>query len=264
MDLSSTISPHLPFLRRFSRALTGSQQSGDAYVAAVLDSIIADPSSLHPETDIRVALYRQYCRMWQCVSANMKSFGLSETNGGRPHVTMSATVPQAREAFLLSGVEGFGIDDIGLILDCSAGQVRLLLTEATKSFAFQAATDVLVIEDEPIIAMDIEDMLQSLGHRITGIARTENQALELAARIRPGLILADIHLAEGSSGLDAVAKILQQFSVPVIFITAFPERFLTGDRPEPAFLISKPYLPDMVKAIISQALMAHVDEKKAA
>ena len=264
MDLSSSISPNLPFLRRFSRALTGSQQSGDAYVAAVLDSIIADPASLNAGADIRVALYRQYCRIWQSVSANMKSPGLSETYGGRPHVIMSATVPQAREAFLLSGVEGFGVDDIGLILDCSVGQVRLLLTEAATSFVSQAATDVLVIEDEPIIAMDIEDILQSLGHRITGIARTENQALELAALIRPGLILADIQLAEGSSGLDAVAKILQRFSVPVIFITAFPERFLTGDRPEPAFLISKPYLPDMVKAIISQALMAHADEKQAA
>ena len=264
MNLSSTVSPHLPFLRRFSRALTGSQQSGDSYVAAVLESIIADPSSLESETDIRVALYRQYCRIWQSVSFNMKSSETADPFGGRPHQMIGAISPKAREAFLLSGVEGFGVDDIALILDCSTAQVKLLLTEATVSFASQASTDVLVIEDEPIIAMDIEDILLSLGHRITGIARTENQALELAARERPGLILADIQLADGSSGLDAVAKILRQFSVPVIFITAFPESFLTGERPEPAFLISKPYLPDMVKAVISQALLTHVESRAVA
>ncbi len=264
MNLSSTVSPHLPFLRRFSRALTGSQHSGDSYVAAVLDSIIADPACLKSATDIRVSLYRQYCRIWQSVSFNMKSNEIADPFGGRAHQTMAPISPKAREAFLLSGVEGFGVDDIGLILDCSAEQVELLLAESAASFASQAATDVLVIEDEPIIAMDIEDILQSLGHRITGIARTENQALELAAREPPGLILADIQLADGSSGLDAVTKILQRFSVPVIFITAFPESVLTGERPEPAFLISKPYLPGMVKAVISQALLTHVESRAAA
>lgn len=264
MNLSSSISPNLPFLRRFSRALTGNQQSGDAYVAAVLDSIIADPASLNSEPDIRVALYRQYCRIWQSVSFNMKSPSVAVPSGGRPHQMMGSVSPMAREAFLLSGVEGFGVDEIGLILDCSAGQVQLLLAESTATFATQAATDVLVIEDEPIIAMDIEDILISLGHRVTGIARTESQALLLAATKRPGLILADIQLADGSSGLDAVGKILQLFTVPVIFITAFPESVLTGERSEPAFLISKPYLPDMVKTVISQALMIHADARAAA
>ncbi len=264
MNLSSAIFPHLPFLRRFSRALTGSQQSGDAYVAAVLDSIIADPASLKSGIDVRVALYRQFCGIWQSVSFNMKSSGLSDPFGGRPHQMMAALSPMAREAFLLSSVEGFGVDEISVILDSSAGHVKALLAESTASFAVQVSVKVLVIEDEPIIAMDIEDILLSLGHRITGIARTETQALELAARERPGLILADVQLADGSSGLDAVGKILQQFSVPVIFITAFPESVLTGERPEPAFLISKPYMPDMVKAVISQALMFQTDEKAAA
>jgi len=47
---------------------------------------------------------------------------------------------------------------------------------------------------------------------------------------------------------------LRSFQVPVIFITAYPDRLLTGERPEPAFLITKPYQPDTVKAIVSQAL----------
>ena len=116
------------------------------------------------------------------------------------------------------------------------------------------AADVLVIEDEPLIAMDIEDIVTGLGHRICGIARTRDQAVQIAMRNRPGLVLADIQLADGSSGIDAVNDMLRQFEVPVIFITAYPERLLTGERPEPAFLITKPYDPNAVKATISQAL----------
>ena len=113
---------------------------------------------------------------------------------------------------------------------------------------------MLIIEDETFIAMDLETLVESLGHRVLGIARTHTEALALARKKTPGLILADIQLADGSSGLDAVNELLKTFEVPVIFITAYPERFLTGERPEPAFLIAKPFQPAMVSAIASQAL----------
>jgi CheY-like chemotaxis protein len=254
MNLSSSIAPHLPFLRRYSRALTGDQQSGDAYVAALLESVIADPSGMQAAADIRVALYRDFCRLWESVSLNMSTSRPSENWEASAQQHLGAVSPKAREAFLLMAVEGFKADDICHILACQTDEVALLLAEASATITKQVATDVMVIEDEPIIAMDIEEILRSLGHRITGIARTEKQALELVSSKRPGLILADIQLADGSSGLEAVGKILRQFEVPVIFITAFPERLLTGERPEPTFLITKPFMPDMVKAVISQAL----------
>ena len=81
---------------------------------------------------------------------------------------------------------------------------------------------------------------------------------------RPGLILADIQLADGSSGLDAVNELLRTFEVPVIFITAYPERFLTGERPEPTYLITKPFLPETVQATIGQALFFHSLRREAA
>ena len=102
--------------------------------------------------------------------------------------------------------------------------------------------------------MDIESLVQSLGHRVNGVARTHTEAIEAVERQRPGLVLADIQLADGSSGLDAVNEMLSSFAVPVVFITAYPERLLTGERPEPAFLITKPFQPETVKAVISQAL----------
>lgn len=76
----------------------------------------------------------------------------------------------------------------------------------------------------------------------------------MVAERRPGLVLADIQLADGSSGLDAVDDILGLGDVPVIFITAYPERLLTGNRPEPTYLVTKPFQEATVRAAISQAL----------
>ena len=264
MNLAANIAPHLPYLRRFSRALTGSQYSGDAYVAAVLEALIADPAQFQGEPDIRTSLYRTYCRLWESISLNLKSpdHGLDwEATAQRQ---LSNIAPKAREAFLLMAVEGFSKVEIGVILGRSPAEVLSLLEEASQTIADQVATDVLIIEDEPIIAMDLEALVESLGHRVTGVARTETEALHLASIKRPGLVLADIQLADGSSGMDAVNKILLNLEVPVIFITAFPERLLTGEKPEPAFLITKPFMPDMVKAVVSQALFFDTKPRAAA
>lgn len=254
MKLSSSIAPHLPFLRRYSRALTGNQNSGDAYVAALLEALISDPSKFDIGPNIRIALYRGYSRIWESISLNMKRTddGLDwETNA---HRQLSSIAPNAREAFLLTSLEGFTRQETSQILSRTVEEINTLLEEATHSIIAQVATDVMIIEDEPIIAMDLEAVLDSLGHRVTGVARTEKEAIHLASIKRPGLILADIQLADGSSGINAVNKILHNINVPVIFITAFPERLLTGDKPEPAFIITKPFRPDMVRAVVSQAL----------
>jgi CheY-like chemotaxis protein len=252
MKLAASIAPHLPFLRRFSRALTGNQNSGDAYVVALLEALIADPGTFEAEPGIRVSLYRTYCKLWESVSLNVKGTGSAfEMMAQRQ---LSHIAPHARQAFLLMSIEGFNKQEIGVILSQSPPLIDALLEEASRTILHQVATDVMIIEDEPIIAMDLEALLESLGHRVTGVARTEKEAIHLASVKRPGLILADIQLADGSSGIDAVNNILKTVAVPVVFITAFPERLLTGEKPEPAFLITKPFMPDMVKAVVSQAL----------
>ena len=76
----------------------------------------------------------------------------------------------------------------------------MLLEEAHQDIAAQIATDVVVIEDEPLIALDLQELLKGLGHRVVGVARTEREAIAAVAKTRPGLVLADIQLADGSSG----------------------------------------------------------------
>jgi DNA-directed RNA polymerase specialized sigma24 family protein len=249
---SQAVAQHLPFLRRYARALSGGQESGDAYVATTLEALIADPGVLEEGSGPRAGLYRLFTKIWNSVPIN----GTADPASARLPVErrLANITPRARQAFLLMALEGFSEQEAASILDVDVPTLRQLVEDSGRELAAEIATDVLIIEDEAFIAMDLEALVESLGHRVLGVARTRSEAVALAKKKQPGLILADIQLADGSSGLDAVNDLLHTFEVPVIFITAFPERFLTGERPEPAFLIAKPFQPAMVSAIASQAL----------
>lgn len=253
MSTSKAIAPHLSYLRRFARALAGTQAAGDAYVAATLEVLIEDPEAFDSALDPRVALYRTFAGLWNSVDINLKPEGPASAPTPVDRKLESIT-PLPRQAFLLCAVEGFSPAEAAQILAIDVAKVDELIDLAGREIAAQVATDVLIIEDEPMIAMDLESIVEGLGHRVTGVARTHAEALKAVDERKPGLVLADIQLADGSSGLDAVNEMLGSFAVPVIFITAYPDRLLTGERPEPAFLITKPYQPDTVKAIVSQAL----------
>lgn len=254
MSLSARIAPHLPYLRRFARASTGSQASGDALVAATLEAIIADVSVVPDLSSDRISLYRVFTKLFTSIDIRIPESTTVPAWESRASANLSTIAPLPRQAFLLVAVEGFSEAEAAEALDIDEDRFAGLLAEASEEISRQVATDVLVIEDEPLIAMDIEQMVESLGHRVVGIARTHKEATALFKTSRPKMVLADIQLADGSSGIDAVNEILASAQVPVIFITAFPERLLTGERPEPAFLVTKPFNPDMVKALISQAL----------
>ena len=252
MSPAQLVVQYLPYLRRYARALTGSQVAGDAYVAATLETLVSDPAAIGGQGPGKGAPVPGFTRVWDLLGVD----GESEPAGPGPpaEVRLGQITALPRQAFLLSSLEGFSEEEAAVILDATVDRVRELVDEAGRELAADIATDIMIIEDEPLIAMDLESLVEGLGHRVTGIARTRTEAVSLARGRRPGLILADIQLADGSSGLDAVNDLLETFEVPVIFITAYPERFLTGERPEPAFLIAKPFQPANVSAVISQAL----------
>lgn len=255
MSVSQAISAQVPYLRRFARALTGNQQGGDAYVLAALETIVAEPGSIKEGPGLRAGLYRIFLKVWESMPVNthVDHSGPSGDERG-VHRNLDAISLRPRIAFLLSALEGFSNPEIASTLSVSERDVQELIDRAGTEIADQIRTDVLIIEDEPFIALDLQQLVGDLGHNIVGIARTHGEAIDLVSKSRPGLILADIQLADGSSGLEAVNQILESFSVPVIFVTAYPERFLTGAPPEPAFLVTKPFSVDSLKAVISQAL----------
>ena len=253
MQSSRMVAQFLPYLRRYARALTGSQGSGDAYVVATIEALLKEPELINDSEKPRVALFRLFSRIWNSLAVNGVADPMDSGATPLDH-RLSHITPRARQAFLLISLEGFSEIEAANVLGIDLPALRHLAEEAGREMAAQIATDVLIIEDEMLIAMDLEALVEGLGHEAVGIARTQKEAMALAKVKRPGLILADIQLADGSSGLDAVNALLASFEVPVIFITAYPERFLTGERPEPAFLITKPFQPAMVSAVNSQAL----------
>lgn len=254
-DIHGAIAPHLPFLRRFARALTGSQDSGDAYTVATLEAIIADRSAFDTSIAARPALFKAFHAVWSSAgsTAGDAAPGASAVESATQK-RLAQLAPPSREAFLLGALEDFNSGEIAAIMGQPTGEIQMLQQAAIADIEKQTAARILIVEDEPIIAMDIESIVLELGHTSVGIADTRAIAVQMAEDERPDLILSDIQLADGSSGVDAAHDILAKIDVPIIFITAFPERLLTGTRPEPTFLITKPFKRSAVQAAVSQAL----------
>ncbi len=263
MPISDRITPHLPHLRRYARALTGTQTSGDAYVAATLEAILMDPAVYANVGDDRQCLFRLLSRMISSLPISISDSVSIRPGVGAP-VDLGAVPPRVRQALLLVTMESFPTTQAAEILETDEAEVCALLDTAFREIAAQSETGIMIIEDEPLIAMDLADMVSNMGHHVTGIARTQAEAEKLWGDTKPGLILADVKLADGSSGIDAVTSILASTQLPVIFITAYPEKLLTGERPEPAYLVSKPFHPDTVKVLINQALMTNQAQAAAA
>lgn len=253
MALSHAIAEHLPYLRRYARALCGTQQSGDAYVRACLEAIVADTSVLDATSSPRVGLYKLFHTLWTTTNIDISS--------PRPRSLASVErrleqlTPAHRQALLLTAMEGFNVSDTARILGVAESEVKDMVGKAVREISDQPSTKVLIIEDEPIISLDLQSIVREMGHTVAAIATTRDEAVRAARKTEPGLVLADIKLADGSSGIDAVRQILSEVQVPIVFITAYPERLLTGERPEPTFLVTKPFVPETVRVAISQALL---------
>ena len=265
-NLSTLIAPHLPYLRRFARALCGSQGSGDAFVASTLEAVIEDRSTIDLRLAPRVALYRLFYSIWSSARVGGADAGDADAADIDADVAVLGTAeaarltPQSRRLLLLTSIEEFGLEDAAAVMSISPEDAETMLRHARDELARERRARVMIIEDEPIIAVDIESIVLGMGHEAVGIADTRRTAVALAAETEPDLVLADVQLADGSSGIKAVEEILGAMSVPVVFITAYPERLLTGDRPEPTYLVTKPFRPESVEAAIAQALFHHARE----
>jgi DNA-directed RNA polymerase specialized sigma24 family protein len=210
MALAHAIAEHLPYLRRYARALCGTQKSGDAYVRACLETIVADPMVIGSDTTPRVALYRLFHQLWASANLDLRS-----TAGSRPQTAgvekkLGELTPARRQALLLTAMEGFNVSDTARILEVGEEDVKQMVAQAVREISDQPSTKVLIIEDEPIISLDLQSIVREMGHTVAAIATTRDEAVRAARKTEPGLVLADIKLADGSSGIDAVRQILSE------------------------------------------------------
>lgn len=252
MSDANSILELLPFLRRYARALTGSQTRGDNCVRLCLETILAEPGRMEGR-DAKLQLFKAFHDAWRAVDTQIASPRRPERDSQLSH-GLAALPSMERQVLLLAFLEEFSLEDTAMIVGVTEREARALLDRARNQVQLVSSVPILIIEDEPMIAMEIARIVRHLGHRVCGTAARQSDAIELAARTQPALILADIQLKGNDSGITAVQEILKNVEVPVIFVTGFPERLLTGDKLEPAFVIPKPFSPEMLKAAIGQAL----------
>ncbi len=252
-NLSESITSALPFLRRYARAVTGSQKQGDEWVRLCAEVILNQPGLVKVSPNTKLEVFALFHRLRQ-------PFGGLETAGDGASVSdrlkesLTEMAPQQRQVLLLTVLEGFTVSDAAHILGIGVDAAERSLQEARRELQRVASVRVLVIEDEAVIALDVADIVRNAGHEVVGIAATEKAAVDLAKKHSPHLVLADIQLRGSDSGISAVKQIMKAMTVPVIFVTGYPERLLTGTQLEPAFVISKPFDPDLLRAAIAQAL----------
>jgi CheY-like chemotaxis protein len=206
----------LPGARRFARALCGNQVEGDRLVAAALTAGL-------PPLPAQIALYAAIA---------------GAPRGAEAPQLLS---PLERRLLLLLDLERLSPAEAAQALGIAEAGAEAMAAGAHEKLRQASATDVLIIEDEPLIAMDIRQLVERSGHRVVGVAASEQAAIELAQRQRPGLILADVNLGRGGDGIEAVRRILASATAPVIFVTAYPERLLLADGVPAAFVIRKPF-----------------------
>lgn len=254
------VAAQLPYLRRYARALAGSQERGDEIVRLALQQLLAQ-SGTGSGPIARADLFRCVHNVRDRVPVPPRTVadtGLPPGEGDIVQRRVEERVGQLptsnREALLLVHTEGFPHSEAAYILGVSTEKLSALLGEAWASLKGEDRARVLIIEDEPVIALDVAGIVTDMGHQVVGIAARSDQAVALARKERPNLILADIQLEDGNTGILAVEEILRHAEVPVVFVTAFPERLLTGERIEPAFIVSKPFEPDVLQIAVSQAL----------
>ncbi len=253
MTLEQGLSQQLCMLRRYARALLGSQAAGDEAVRRSLVALQAAAIDINALPDAKL-------RLFQTFSQTLATHDDSEA---KPVLQGSIEIDHAladldvvaRQCFLLTSLEEFPVPQVAAILGLSEDKVMAAICQAMTQLSALPQATVMIVEDEPIIAMDLQSIVQSMGHAVGGIARTHARAVAMAKQYPPDLVLADIRLADDSSGLEAAMDILSSQNIPVIFITAYPQRLLTGQRPEPTFLIRKPFSQEQVRAAIAQALM---------
>jgi CheY-like chemotaxis protein len=101
----------------------------------------------------------------------------------------------------------------------------------------------------------LKRIAEGLGHRVVGIADTTKSAVAMGAEHTPDIVLCDIHLADGSLGTDAIAEMNLPTEVPVVFITAYPEKYLATLNEGPSYLITKPFDADYLQAVIGHAMI---------
>lgn len=199
MSFRQQLATQLLYLRRYARALTGSQTLGDAAVRETLEALLDAPEQWDTEAPVKTELFRIFHRIWNSdIIAPLQSRGRSGV--------IAEFLIKRRQSLLLSTVEGFTEDEVAKILGISESDVNSHVVAARSAIEDALAARVVIMEDESIIALHIQQIVESVEREAIAIVRTRVEAVAKARNERLELVLADISLADGASGIDSVKE----------------------------------------------------------
>lgn len=116
---------------------------------------------------------------------------------------------------------------------------------------------VFLVEDEAIIAMELEDRLEALGHEVCGHAARGEQALSMVPNARPDVVLMDVNLGSGLSGIQVAEQLRETMTgLPIVFLSAYTAAELRQRAPQNIIqnYVVKPYDPDELNLQLEGAL----------
>lgn len=244
MDILAELTRRLPRLRRVARMLVGNQETGDDLVTLVLERLSRQRIHTQGES-AEVIVWRS---LFEVATGEIARIPIANTE------TLIGEF-----GIIVTELEGLPTDFIAELTRHPPDLVATLMADAQAAQSGGPVTRVMIIEDEPFVAADIASIIESLGHQVVAKVATRRDAVAFATQHELELVLTDVQLAEGSSGIDAVDEILTLQELPVIYVTAFPERLLTGQRQEPTFLIEKPFTTQSVVSVVKRALHIRVN-----
>ncbi|MBP2231506.1 response regulator [Azospirillum agricola] len=237
---------HLPYLRRYARALTGTSGRGDALVTRTLEWYLEAQGAADLS---RGALYRHLNQLQDegAVPPSVAPYHPVES-------ALMALDETDRRLYLLVNLEDLPVADAAAVLGLPPEDAVHRLTHARDRVRARLTATILIVEDDAIIAYDLAETVRGMGHIVCGNAATMDEALTLAAEHRPTLALMDIRLADGDNGLEVARELRAQRFLPVIFVTAFPDDLAKHGLEHLGPVIPKPFTRDQIEQAITRAV----------
>jgi len=245
-------------MRRYGRALTGSTIRGDDLVTRAVEAALTEPERYQLDTDDEpVTRRRLYTLLNELFDADTGPAGASVSlaEPGHPIETALSSLPeQERRVFLLVSLEELSTPQAADVMGVPAEEARDALARAQNAMREQLVANILIVEDDAIIAYDLTETVLGMGHKVCGTAATMEEALAAAAANQPSLALMDLRLAHGGSGITTAQALRETRALPIIFVTAFAEELKQRGLDYLGPVIKKPFTREQIERAITQAV----------
>lgn len=254
--------PFVPSLTRHALALAGSEQAAAERVRLCLELLAAQPERLNGD-DIRVALFRAFHDLWSPGHTAAPESEASPFEALAGHDSPGWSDPLEQCVLQLIYVERFSQKRTADILCVDERQIAEILLKGGHRSRLPVHASALIVEDDALMAKHLNEIMQDLGLTVIHVAEGVASAVGAAIDQRPALILLDIQLRKGESGLIAARAILQRRRLPILFVTGYPWMLELEGELDPAFVVAKPFRARALKAKIAKALDLYSEPESA-